>query len=457
MLHPKKISHNAVVSGFILILMLASVPVFAQYNGGTTIDKIITKVDNHIILKSDLENAFQEALAMRRTNGNVSRCQVLEQLVVEKLMLAKAEIDSVAVPEERVTGELDRRLQYMVNELGEDKIQEQFGKSIAEFREELRDDIRNQLIIQEMQQTITESAEVTPSGVKKFFNSIPSDSLPYYSTEVSVAQIVKRPSVSQPQKEATRKKLLEIRNRILEGEEFGELAKEYSNDPGSAARGGELGFVSRGDFVPQYEAVALKLQPGELSQPVESDFGFHLIQLIERRGNRYNSRHILLKPNSSELDIKHAEKFLDSLRTQILADSISFEKAAKEYSDDKETAASGGFLLAQDGSNRVPTEELDPVIFFTLDTMEVGTITEPIAYRMDNGEPAVRILYYKSRTKPHRANLKEDYQKIYHAALNEKKRRALNQWFKDARKQVYIEVDPDYNHCNIAGNNISYR
>lgn len=445
-LQSRKINHSIIV----LLFIFLSTPLCAQFSGGVAIDKIIAKVDNYIVLKSDLENAYQEALAMRQTNGNFTRCQVLEQLVVEKLMLAKAEIDSVIVPEERVSSELDRRLQYMVNQVGEENIEEQFGKSIEEFREELRDDIRNQLVVQEMQSKITEKVEVTPSEIKKFFNNIPEDSLPYYSTEVSVAQIVKKPTVSQSQKEETRKKLLEIRNRILDGENFAELAKEYSEDPGSAAAGGELGFVSRGQFVPEFEAAAMKMQPGELSQPVESPFGFHLIQLIERRGNRYNSRHILLKPNSSELDVKYAQEFLDSLRTQILADSITFSKAAKEFSDDKETSASGGFFLSNSGSNRVPTEELDPVIFFTLDTMKVGAITEPITYRMDDGTPAVRILYYKDRTKPHRANLKDDYQKIYNAALQEKNRRALNDWFEDARQQVYVEIDPQYSHCSIA-------
>lgn len=433
-----------------LLLILLSAPLYAQYSGGIAIDKIVAKVDNYIVLKSDLEDAYQQSLAMRQQTGiTPTRCQVLEQLVTEKLMLAKAEIDSVTVGEERVTLELDRRLQYMVNSYGEENIEEQFGKSIEEFREELRDDIRNQLVVQEMQGKITENVEVTPAEIKSFFNKIPEDSLPYYSTEVTVAQIVKKPTVSQAQKEETRKRLLEIRNRILNGESFAELAKEYSEDPGSAVKGGELGFVDRGQFVPEFEAAAMKMQPGELSQPIESPFGFHLIQLIERRGNRYNSRHILLKPNSSELDIKYAEEFLDSLRTQILADSITFAKAAKEFSDDKETAASGGFFLSADGSNRVPTEELDPVIFFTLDTMKVGTITEPIAYRMDDGTPAVRIFYYKDRTQPHRANLKDDYQKIYHAATQEKKSRALSEWFENAQKQVYIEVDPQYNHCSI--------
>lgn len=419
------------------------------------IDKIVAKVDNYIVLQSDLETAFREAQAANR-GGNITKCQILEQMVIEKLLLAKAEIDSVVVGDDRVAQDLDRRMQYMVGNYGEETIEEQFGKSVEELKEEMRDDIRDQLVVQEMQRTITADIEVTPAEVRKFFNAIPGDSLPFYSSEVAVAQIVKKPTVSRSQKEITRKELSDIRERIINGEDFAELAREYSDDPGSAQYGGELGFVERGQFVPEFEATALKMQPGELSQPIESDFGFHLIQLTERRGNRYNSRHILIKPNSSELDVLYAEEFLDSLRNQIIGDTITFEKAAKEYSDEKgETGAagSGGFFLGADGSNRVSTENLDPVIFFTIDTMQVGSITKPLVYRMSSGEQAVRMLYLKSKSKPHLANLKDDYQKIYNAALQEKQTRILKEWFGDARKQVYIEIDPEYDHCNV-GNSI---
>ena len=433
-----------------LLLLVTVLPSHAQYSGGQSIDKIIAQVDNYIVLKSDLETAYQESQRPGNPAGELTRCQVLQQLVVEKLMLAKAEIDSVVVEEDRVTSELDRRLQYFVDNYGEENIEQQFGKTIDEFREELRDDIRNQLVVQQMQQTITQDIEVSPAEVKKFFNAIPQDSLPFYSSEVAVGQIVKRPIVNKDQKSIARTKLEEIRARIINGEDFGTLAKEYSQDPGSGAQGGELGFVTRGQFVPEFEAVALKMQPGDLSEPVESDFGFHLIQLIERRGNRYNSRHILIKPAASSLDIKAAEDFLDSLRTQILADSLPFAKAAKDNSDDRQTAGSGGFFTTPDGSNRVSTENLDPVVFFTIDTMQVGDITRPLVYRTPDGEPAARILYVKSKSKPHQANLRNDYQKIYNAALQEKRTRILNQWFDDAHKQVYVNIDPEYSHCDVS-------
>ncbi len=431
-------------------VMLSPCLALGQPTTGQTVDKIVSKVDNYIVLKSDLEGAYQEAQRNRPAGVAVTRCQVLQQLTVEKLLLAKAEIDSVVVEEGRVQSELDRRLQYMTGRYGQENIEEQFGKPLEEIGEELREDINSQLVVQQMQSTITQDIKVTPAEVRRFFNNIPRDSLPFYSSEVSVGQIVKLPTVSKGQKEAARKKLADIRERIVNGEEFAKLAKEYSDDPGSGAKGGELGFVERGQFVPEFEAVALRMQPGEMSQPVESPFGYHLIQLIERRGNRYNSRHILIKPNSSTLDVAYAEEFLDSLRTQIAGDTIPFAKAAKEHSDDKETAGSGGFFLGPDGSNRVSTENIDPVIFFTIDTMQVGSITKPLAFRLDNGEPAVRILYLKSKSRPHQANLRDDYQKIYNAALQEKRTRQLEDWFGNARKQVYIEIDPEYDECDVA-------
>ncbi len=433
-------------------LAITLLPLFtnAQPTAGQTVDKIVAKVDNFIVLKSDLEGALQEAQRNSPAGINYTRCQILQQLVIEKLLLAKAEIDSVVVEEPRVESELARRLQYMTNSYGQENIEEQFGKSIEEIGEDLRVDIRDQLVVQQMQSTITQDIKVTPAEVRRFFNNIPQDSLPFYSSEVTVGQIVKLPTVSKGQKEAARKKLLGIREQIVDGGDFAKLAREFSNDPGSGSQGGELGFVERGQFVPEFEAAALKMQPGELSQPVESAFGFHLIQLIERRGNRYNSRHILIKPNSSALDIEYAREYLDSLRTKISADSIPFAKAAKEESDDKETAGSGGFFLSPDGSNRVSTENIDPVIFFTIDTMQVGAITPPLTYRMNNGEPAVRILYLKSKSRPHQANLRDDYQKIYNAALQEKRTRILEDWFGDARKQVYIDIDPEHSDCNVA-------
>jgi peptidyl-prolyl cis-trans isomerase SurA len=216
---------------------------------------------------------------------------------------------------------------------------------------------------------------------------------------------------------------------------------------------GELGFFRRGDLAPEFEATALSMQPGEISMPVETDFGFHIIQLVERRGNTYNSRHILMIPVPSPADIKASRDYLDSLKTQIEAKTITFEKAAKEYSDDKATASDGGFLLDGTGAPRVSVEEIDPVLFFTLDTMKVGNITAPIDYRLDDGTQALRLIYYKDKVSPHQANLEQDFQKIYQATLSAKKNKILSEWFRKAQGDVYIDVDPEFDFCNLLKEN----
>jgi len=291
---------------------------------------------------------------------------------------------------------------------------------------------------------------VTPREVRQYFNRIPKDSLPYYSTEVVVGQIVKLAQVDDKAKQASMAKLNELRARVLAGESFEELAKQYSQDPGSAVQGGYLGFFKRKELVPEYEAAALRLEPGQLSPVVESQFGFHLIQLIERKGDSYSTRHILLKPSTGSKDVSVAAQQLSKLRNRILADSITFAKAAKESSDDKPTAGNGGLIQnRQDGSTYIPLDKIDPAIFFTIDTMKVGSISPPLSYRTEDDKDAMRILWLKSNSPPHQANLKDDYQKISQAALNEKKNKALDAWFTKNRSTVYIEVDPQYADCKL--------
>lgn len=415
------------------------------------VDKIVAKVDNYIALKSEVDLAYLDMASRGQSNQNVDKCEVLRQIVQNKLMLAKAEIDSIEVTDAQVSAELDNRMRYMVAQLGsEEEIERYYNKPLSQFKAELRDKMKEQLVIKEVTRHITSGVEVTPAEVKRFFNKLPASDLPFFSTEVTVGHIVKLPEVSKDQKEEVRNRLKEIREKIVSGEEtFAEMAKKYSEDPGSAGSGGDLGFRKRGELVPEYEATALKLKAGEISKPIESQFGFHIIQLIERRGNTFNTRHILIKPNSSSLDISEAERYLDSLRTQIVEGKIAFSKAAKEYSEDQLTKSSGGYFLDAEGSSRISVEELDPSVFFVIDTMQVGSVSKPMPYRTEEGKDAVRIVYYEAKVKPHRANLRDDYQKIQMAALNEKKNRIVEEWFEEAVNDVYINIDKDYDYCNI--------
>ncbi|MFN7328299.1 MAG: peptidylprolyl isomerase, partial [Bacteroidota bacterium] len=224
---------------------------------------------------------------------------------------------------------------------------------------------------------------------------------------------------------------------------------KYSEDPSARQNGGEMGFVGRGSMVPPYEAMAFKLRKGEISIPFKSQFGHHIMQLIERRGNEYNSRHILLLGNPSAEDVQRAQHYLDSLRRKIVKDSIKFEYAAKQYSDDNETKGRGGYFTDQDGGTNVSLRDIDPVVYLAIDTMKVGTISKPIAYRTDDGKEAVRILYYKAKLPPHQANLKDDWHRIQSAALAEKRDKAIGKWFNKSKGDVFINIDPEYNSCKI--------
>ncbi len=433
-------------------IVLAMVFLLIVKTQAQVLDRIIAKVDNYIVLQSELEIAHEQFKAnMEVASTEDIECKVLETLIINKLLLAKAEIDSVVIERHLVDDQLERRMQYFISQVGgADKIEQYYGKSLDDLKSDLRKQVKEQMVIQRMQENITTKIKVTPGDVKKFFHSIPQDSLPYFSTEVEIGHIVKKAIISKTQKNLARKKLEEIRQRVINGEDFCELAKIYSEDPGSARLCGELGYFGKGDLVPPYEAAALKLKPGETSPVIESEFGYHVIQLLGRKGNEYNSRHILIKATSSQKDIHNSAEYLDSLRQAILDNKISFEKAAKEFSDDKMTSPSGGMFQDQNtGDTRISLENIDPGLFFVIDTMKLGTITPPFLFRMEDGTEAMRIVYYKTKIAPHQANLNDDYQKILTATEEEKKNNAINEWFDKTKGEVYIDIHSDYKHCQI--------
>ncbi|MBJ6108963.1 peptidylprolyl isomerase [Hymenobacter sp. BT523] len=454
-----KVNRAAASALLTLLLLVGLVPAskaqlgISRPKGQELLDGIVVKVDNQIVLRSDVENIYMQEMA-RAAGKPVApdlKCKILQSLVLNKLMLARAEVDSVIVEDKRVNDEVDRRMAYFVQQIGSEKrLEEQYNKPIKALKDDLRPSIKDQLTQQKMQETITGKVAVTPREVAQYFSRVPKDSLPYFNTEVEVGQIVIPAQVNEKAKQAALAKLNDIRAQVLAGADFATLAKQYSEDPGSAKEGGYLGFFKRGELVPEYEAASMKLEPGQLSPVVQSQFGFHLIQFIERKGNTYSTRHILLKPETGTADASEAAKKLTRLRRQILSDSISFAKAAKDNSSDKQSSTNGGLLAnRQDGGSRLPLDKLDPAVFFTIDTMKVGHITPPMPYRTDDGKDAMRILWLKSNTPPHQANLEQDYQKIAAAALNEKRNKALDEWFEKNRNSVYLEVAPEYAQCKV--------
>lgn len=444
----KKINHYLLT----LSLSVLSIGALAQLKSGPVVDKIVAKIDNQILLKSEVELGYLQAQQQKTgIPAAALKCKVFEQLLVNKLMLAKADIDSVTVEENMVDDQLNRRMNYMIQAIGsKEKLEAYYKKSIEQFKAELKKEVRDQMLIQKMQDAITRNLKVTPAQVKKFFNAIPKDSLPFFSTEVEVGQIVRFSKISRTRKQEARQKLEELKKRIQNGEDFGFLAKAYSQDPGSAPDGGNLGFWGRGAMVPEYEAAALKLQPNELSEIVESAFGFHLIQLLEKRGNEYSSRHILIKAEAGEEDHMAAFHTLDSLRNALVKDSITFEAAARKYSEDRESLNTGGYLTDNEtGSTHIATEHLDPGIFFTIDSLKPGSFTKPLPYKSPDGKRGARILYFKSKILPHEANLKQDYTKIQAATLEQKKAESIKNWFKKTKGEVFISRDKDYSDCEV--------
>ncbi|NEM99500.1 peptidylprolyl isomerase [Pontibacter burrus] len=437
------------VAAAIILSIVSAFQAQAQAPVNRLVDGIIAKVDNQIVLRSDLEFSYLQYLAQTKQQPSEDlKCEIFKSLVQDKLLLARAEIDSVTVEDDRITGELNRRVDYLSAQVGGvERLEQYYNKSIRQLKEELRKTIKDQLVMQKMQEQISGKVRVTPKEVAAYFSRIPQDSLPYFSSEVELAQIVNYAEVSKQQKQEARQQLEDIRKRILAGEDFATLAKQYSQDVASAAAGGELGFFKRKELVPEYEAAAMRLEPGGISNVVESQFGFHLIQLIERKGQEYNSRHILIKPATATVNIQEAIAELDSVRNLIVNDSISFAKAAKDFSDDFNTKDNGGSISSRAGTTYIPMDQVDPSIFFVIDTMEVGEISKPIQYRTEDGREAVRIVKLISKSTPHQANLKDDYPKIAAAALNDKKSRAVDEWFRKNIDTVYIEIDPEYQDC----------
>ncbi len=422
---------------------------------GQVLDKIVAKVDNYIILESDVQKTYLEAVSQPQQGIEPpTRCQVFETLMVNKLMVAKAEIDSVVVTDAEVMLQTESRFNMVMQQFGGDEatLLQAYGKTGDQLKKEIEDVIREQLIVQRMRGKITEGLTVSPAEVRAFFNSIPSDSIPFFSAEVTVGQIVRKPVVNQKTKEEIFEQLRKFKEDIGAGRaDFASLARQYSEDPGSGAQGGDLGFFRRGELAPEFEATALALRPGELSDPVETDFGIHLIQLLENKGTTYNTRHILRIPSATQEDIAAAERFLDSLKTEIQAGRVEFANAAKEYSDDRATSDNGGFFTdPANNSNRLTLRTLeDPVLYFTLDSMQVGSITKPIQYEDPREGTKLRILFYKAKYPAHRANLTDDYEKLKAATLRRKEDELLSKWFVTAKEDIFIDLDPLYDRCNV--------
>ena len=416
------------------------------------IDKIVAQVGGELILLSDIEEQFALLKESNPAMKEEDKCVIVQNVLGQRLLVNQAKLDSLMVSDQEVETQLDARIDQILSYMGNDvgKFESYYGESIASVKAKFREDLKSQLYAQRMQGSLMEKIAITPSEVKDFFHSIHPDSLPYFNAEVEIAEIFYEPKPNAEQLQIAEDRLKELRKRIVDGEDFQELATKYSDDPGSARVGGDLGTQKRGTFVPEFEAAAFSLEPQEMSDIVQSEFGFHLIQLIEQRGNNIHTRHILIRPEITWQDLELAEIRLDSVRSAILDDSLSFSRAVKLYSSEGVQSYNndGMMLNPKTGNTFIETSEIeDPNIFFTIDTMDVNDISAPFEVVTPSNEKRYRIVKLISRTAPHKASLEEDYSKILLAAKERKKTKYLDDWINGRIDQTFIQIDPRYEGC----------
>lgn len=410
-------------------------------------DKIIAVVGDKIILQSDIQNSMSDMVRQGSQLPENADCLISEQAIVSKVLMLQAEKDSLPVTDEEVEAELDQRIRYFIQQFGtQEQLELVAGKTIYQIKDEARESIKENKLASAMQKKIVENVKITPTEVKNYFDKIPKDSLPYYESELEVGQILVYP---KPSRDLERYMIDELNNykRQIESKvaTFDQLAKRYSEDPGSKERGGEYEF-SRGDKTvdPAFLAAAFRLKDGEISPVVKSKMGFHIILMEHRSGDNIIIRHILRIPPITQDEINAAVSKLDSVRSKIIAGVIGFNEAATRYSEDESAKYAGPFFLNRDGAPYVAIDQLDKDIVVNLGKMKVGEYSQPVVFTDERtGKKGVRIIYLKSRTEPHRMNMRDDYDKIAQFALEEKKAKVLEKWMKEKIPTYYIQVDND--------------
>jgi peptidyl-prolyl cis-trans isomerase SurA len=449
MLSEKKMLKRSLFPKIALVLSFCTFGsgLFAQPGELEVIDEIIAIVGNEIVLRSELES---NKLDLKRRGANLppgSEGMLLEEMMLQKLMVHMARVDSIEVSEAEIEAEMQTRLNHFISQFGsEEAFVEFYGKSISEFRQELEEPLTEQIMVQKFRPSITNKANVTPQDVEKFFNSIPKDSLPLVESEVQFSHIVIDPRVRQKAIDDCVNLLDSIRQDLIDGETTMLVqAARHSEDPGSKFKGGCYELIRRGSFDPAYEAAVYNTPEGNYSQVFESQFGYHFVLVKEKRGELYTSCHILKRPEVSAADLAYARTKLDSIVSAIQADSLSFEKAAKLYSGDKESANQGGLVIdPMSKVSRFEMNALDPTLFFVIDELEVGEISEPMEYEKEDGRKAWRVIRLESRSKPHKANLKDDYQMIQAMAEQKEQSKVMEKWIKEHVTQTFVKINGEF-------------
>jgi peptidyl-prolyl cis-trans isomerase SurA len=422
--------------------------------GQQVVESVVAVVGNEVIYLSEIEGQVVQLKAERDpTPVEQLRCRIFEDQLIQKLFLDQARIDSIEVSPESVESDLNGRLTEYIRRAGsEQALESYFNKSMTEIRKDLREMLTNQYIVQETQGTIAQDITVTPDEVKKYFNSIPRDSLPLMPRKVQLSMISVEPPDMEASKAEVRQRLLDLRSQIINGKSFSALAVLYSEDPGSAPRGGELGFNTRGELAKPYAEAAWSLKQGVVSKIVETEFGFHIIQLVERKGDMVNSRHILMKPKLTPEQTEWAILKLDSIAALVRTDSLTFSHAAMRYSSDKTTRANGGKMVSQNPSERVnwlTLDELSREVNLVVRNMKLGEISEPFRTTDTKGNNIYCIVRLDEEIPAHNVNMKDDYNFLAEAALRDKQGKMYEDWIRDKIKRTYIRISDDFKGCTF--------
>jgi len=419
---------------------------------GRYIDGVIGNVAGRIILYSDLAGRLEQARQGGMTVTDAMACNELEDLLYQQLLLEQARIDSVIPDETQISAELDRRISYFEQQIGgRDKLEKFYGKSVTEIKADFHDQVSDQLLSQQMQQSIVGSARVTPKEVEQFFNEIPKDSLPFINAGVEFARISLLARPTEEEDRRVKLKLEEYREAIVKGEkDFCTMAILYSEDPGSAAQCGELGMVPQGVMVPEFDAVAMSLKESEISPVFQTKYGYHIMEMIERKGDQYNARHILLSPKPSAADVLAAKNRLDSLITQVRDGKLDFSVVATEHNEDEETKGTNGVVLEPNSNSaHWAIGDLDQRTFLVLDKLEQGQISEAVSFEEPDGNMGYRVLRLLKRTEPHRMDLVQDYPLVQQAAEAKLRQRSVDGWVKEKLAGTYVHVIPGYAGCTF--------
>ena len=408
-------------------------------------DKIAAVVGDRIILQSDVRNSVAD---MARRGENLppnAECMIMEQAVVSKVMMLQAEKDSLPVTEEDVEADLDNRIRSYINQFGsQEAVEEIAGKTIYQIKDDARESVREQKLAASMQRKIVENVRITPVEVKAWFDKIPKDSLPFYESELEIGQIILYPKASRDLEQYIIGEMNNYRRQIeLKLTNFEQLAKRVSEDPGSKDRGGQY-QLNRNEktWDPVFLSTSFRLKEGEISPPVKSKFGFHIIQMVQRNGDDAIVRHILRIPPVTSDELDQAKRKLDTVRSKIIAGTLTFNEGAAKYSDEESAKYTGPYLTNRDGSTFVTIDQLDKDMVSLLAKLKPGDYSMPVAYENEQGKKGVRIVHLKSRSTPHRMNFQDDYSKIAQFALEEKKAKVMEKWIQNKLETYYVKIDP---------------